>query len=104
VDKRQQHDQSDWQQRITDWKATKQSGVAYCREHGLSYQRFCYWRRKLLSSQRVQNNASAGFVRVVPPQSPTAASELRVSLPGGIVISGLHADNVSLLIAILRQL
>ena len=93
-----------WQQQITAWQASKLSGAAFCREHGLTYHRFSYWRQKLVPSRRTLMDSSSGFVRVVPTQSPAAHGEFRVSLPGGIVISGLHADNISLLGAILRQL
>lgn len=92
-----------WQQQLAAWQASEQSGAAYCREHDLVYHRFCYWRQKLLSSQRAEPASSTGFARVLPV-SGTAATELRISLPGGIAISGLHAGNIALLGAILRQL
>lgn len=95
--------QAYWQQHVAAWEASEQSGAAYCREHDLVYHRFCYWRQKLLSSQRADPVSSTGFARVLPV-SGTAATELRISLPGGIAISGLHAGNIALLGAILRQL
>lgn len=92
-----------WQQHVAAWQASEQSGAAYCREHDLVYHRFCYWRQKLLSSQRAEPVSSTGFTRVLPVPG-AAATELRISLPGGIAISGLHAGNIALLGAILRQL
>ena len=93
-----------WQQHITAWQASEQSGAAFCRGQNLSYHRFCYWRQKLAPSQRTgAAPSSSGFARVVPSSTP-AMGELHVSLPGGITISGLHADNIGLLGAILRQL
>lgn len=92
-----------WQQQVAAWQASEQSGAAYCREHDLVYHRFCYWRQKLLSSQRAEPVSSTGFARVLPAPG-AAATELRISLPGGIAISGLHAGNITLLGAILRQL
>lgn len=95
--------QAYWQQHVTAWQASEQSGAAYCREHDLVYHRFCYWRQKFVSSQRAEPVSSTGFARVLPAPN-SATGELRVSLPGGIAISGLHADNIALLGAILREL
>ena len=92
-----------WQQQLAAWQATGQSGAAFCREHGLTYHRFCYWRRKLITAQLPQTTSSSGFARVVSAQSPVV-EELSLSLPSGIAIRGLHAGNIPLLGAILRQL
>lgn len=92
-----------WQQQVTAWQASEQSGAAFCREHELVYHRFCYWRQKLLSMPRTETNSPSGFSRVISVPS-AATGELRISLPGGIAISGLHAGNITLLGAILRQL
>lgn len=92
-----------WQQQVAAWQASEQSGAAYCREHDLVYHRFCYWRQKLLPNQHTDPASSTGFARVLP-MPVTAATDLRISLPGGIAISGLHAGNIALLGAILRQL
>ena len=93
-----------WQQQITTWQASDLSGAAFCREHGLTYHRFCYWRQKLTQAQGLEAEPSSGFARVVSAQRPGAANELSVSLPGGISITGLHAGNINLLGALLRQL
>lgn len=100
----EENQQQYWQQQITAWQASELSGAAYCKEHSLTYHRFCYWRQKLISRQRTQVNSPSGFAKVVPPPSPAAAGELMISLPSGLSITGLHAGNVELLGAILRQL
>lgn len=98
------NNQDYWQQHITAWQTSGQSGAAFCREQNLSYHRFCYWRQKLAPPRRTEAAPSlSGFAKVVPTSIP-AMGELHVSLPGGITISGLHADNITLLGAILRQL
>ena len=94
-----------WQQTLSDWQASGLSGAAYCKQESLVYHRFVYWRQKLTgraesSDEPVQ--ARSGFTRVTP--TPDAGVGLTVSLPGGVSITGLHAGNIDLLGAVLRQL
>jgi|TARA_R100000789_G_scaffold55606_1_gene54161 hypothetical protein len=99
-----------WQQTLSDWQASGLSGAAYCKQESLVYHRFVYWRQKLTSntepSKPVQTRS--GFARVAPvPDAGAGAGAgagLTVSLPGGVSITGLHAGNIELLGAVLRQL
>jgi len=93
-----------WQQRITDWQASGLSGAAYCKQESLVYHRFVYWRQKLTGSEEPSKSVQtrSGFARVAPV--PDAGAGLTVSLPGGVSITGLHAGNIELLGALLRQL
>ena len=97
-----------WQQHITDWQTSGVSGNAYCKQQSLVYHQFVYWRRKLAPAADCleQEQTAAGFVRVVstPDASIGEADGLTVSLPGGVSITGLHAGNIELLGAVLRQL
>ncbi|PFG51500.1 hypothetical protein ATG98_0443 [Marinobacter sp. LV10R520-4] len=97
-----------WQQHITDWEATGVSGSAYCKQQSLVYHQFVYWRRKLvlIEDSLEQEQAATGFARVVSVPGATigGADGLTVSLPGGVSITGLHAGNIELLGAVLRQL
>lgn len=95
-----------WEQQLTAWQASGLSAAAFCREHGLVYHQFIYWRHKLTQAPRLQADASSGFARAVPVLLPKPETDegLCVSLPGGISISGLHAGNVGLLGTILSQL
>jgi len=99
-----------WQQQLADWLDSGLSGAAFCKQHALSYHKFTYWRRKLREPEvePSQSAGSAGFARVTAVSSTrmhdTPASELTLTLPGGIAITGLHAGNVDLLGAILGQL
>ena len=67
-----------WQQHITDWQVSGVSGSAYCKQQSLVYHQFVYWRRKL---------------------APTEDS-----LEQEQAVTGLHAGNIELLGAVLRQL
>lgn len=99
-----------WRQQMNDWEATGLSGNAFCKQQSLIYHQFVYWRQKLTSGEdtRKQTPATTGFTRVVPsaPRIGVAgdADGLTVSLPGGVSITGLHAGNIELLGAVLRQL
>lgn len=100
-----------WQQQINDWEATGLSGNAFCKQQSLIYHQFIYWRQKLASVEAYPKQAPAatGFARVVS-STPRMGVEtddvasLTVSLPGGVAITGLHAGNIELLGAVLRQL
>ena len=97
-----------WQQHITDWEASGVSGSAYCKQQSLVYHQFVYWRGKLTSPENSmeQEQATTGFTRVVsaPGAGIGVADGLTVALPGGVSITGLHAGNIELLGAVLRQL
>ena len=97
-----------WQQHITEWEVSCVSGSAYCKRQSLVYHQFIYWRRKLVLTEDSleQEQAVTGFTRVVsvPGAGIGGADGLTVSLPGGVSITGLHAGNIELLGAVLRQL
>jgi hypothetical protein len=97
-----------WQQHITDWQVSGVSGSAYCKQQSLVYHQFVYWRQKLAPTEGSpkQDQAATGFTRVVsvPGASTGKADGLTVALPGGVSIAGLHAGNIELLGAVLRQL
>lgn len=101
-----------WEELIAEWQSSGQSGQAFCKTQNLVYHQFVYWRRKLLETDGTvlscrSDLQGGGFARVSQAMSMSSApsdSELTVSLPGGITITGLHASNVNLLGGILRQL
>ena len=94
-----------WQKHITAWQASGLSAMAYCKQRSLTYSRFVYWRKRLAGPQTGADDAQAsGFTRVTPASEVEATQGLTVSLPGGVSITGLHAGNIELLGAVLRQL
>lgn len=99
-----QQRQQYWQQQLADWRASERSGAAFCKQYALSYHQFSYWRRKLAGDEPAQPEVPPGFARVTATQDLSAPTALTLTLPGGIAITGLHAGNVELLGAILRQL
>ena len=91
-----------WQQTLAEWTASGLSGAAFCTQQSLSYSRFVYLRRKFRRTGEVAS--PAGFARVTPTADVDTAEGLTVSLPGGVSVTGLHAGNIELLGAVLRQL
>lgn len=91
-----------WQPHIEAWRASGLSAKRFCRERSLPYGRFLYWSRKQSGPARRQASASA-FARVVPVANP-GPSSLTISLPGGIQIGGIDADNIALLPQLMAQL
>ena len=94
-----------WQQQLDDWLDSGLSGTAFCKQNELTYHQFTYWRNKLSKADQdsSQTRGPAGFARVA--NLPDArGSELTLTLPSGIAITGLHAGNLDVLGAILRQL
>ena len=93
-----------WQQTLSDWQASGLSGADYCKQESLVYHRFVYWRQKLTGREEPSKpvQTRSGFARVAPVAN--AGAGLTVSLPGGVSITGLHAGNIELLGAVLRQM
>ncbi|QEW05884.1 IS66 family insertion sequence element accessory protein TnpA [Nitrincola iocasae] len=96
--------QDNWQQIITQWQQSDLSGAAFCRQQSVSYHQFSYWRQKLTDDQIGESIQPTGFTRVTQVKESITASELVLTLPGGFSITGLQANNIHLLGAILRQL
>ena len=98
-----------WQQQIHDCDASGLSGSAFCKQQSLIYHQFVYWRQKLTPGDDIPKQATAatGFARIISSAPRVGAGDvdgLTVSLPGGVAITGLHAGNIELLGAVLRQL
>lgn len=94
-----------WQQKITDWQRSELSGAAFCQQYELTYHQFVYWRQKLTQTTppSAPHTAASAFLNVTR-QPPPLTEGLTLALPGGMAITGLHAGNIALLGAILRQL
>ena len=99
-----QERQQFWQQYIDAWQASDLSGAAFCKQHDLNYAQFNYWRKKLLPIEIVAK--SAGFAQVTQLAVPPSRSNdgLGIHLPSGISFSGIHAGNLDVVLAMLRQL
>ncbi|HDN9016110.1 TPA: hypothetical protein P2I01_003003 [Aeromonas salmonicida] len=63
-----------------------------------------YWRRKRDQPHSAPADSLSGFAKVAMPAAVATDAGLTLTLPNGVAISGLHASNINLLGAILRQL
>ena len=93
-----------WQQKIEQWQSSNQSQKTFCQENGLSYHRFLYWRGKSKNdaTNRQAGQASGGFAVVDYRQDVIGG--LSLSLPNGLVLRGISADNVPVVRQLLEQL
>ena len=93
-----------WQQQVDTWQATSLSGAAFCKQQGLNYQKFIYWRKK--NQQPEATIKPAGFAQVTQLTVPTSgfSSELGIQLPSGIRFSGINTGNLDVVLALLRKL
>ena len=90
-----------WQQKIEQWQSSNQSQKMFCQENGLSYHRFLYWRGKFRNDAKNQQ-AGGGFATV--DHCRDTSGGLTLSLPNGLVLRGISADNVPVVRQLLEQL
>jgi hypothetical protein len=93
-----------WRDHIEEWQRSGLSQMAYCATQQLAYHRFVYWRQKLQGERgKAQLKLTSALVPVSYRPSPTS-SQLTLSLPNGMTVGGILADNVTLIPQLLEQL
>ena len=92
-----------WQDHVTAWQVSDLTQKAYCEQQELRYNTFGYWVRKLRrAAEPATKKKGAGFVPVIPATvQPTG---LTLSLPNGLEIRGIEANNLSLVRDLLGML
>jgi hypothetical protein len=65
----------DWSARLSAWRLSGKSGLAWCRDNAISYDQFKYWQKKL---QRAGQHEKSG--RFVPLK--IASASLRIECNG----------------------
>lgn len=91
-----------WCPHVEAWEASGLSAKRFCENNGLPYWQFLYWSKRLRPAQHP--SPPNAFTRVVPVGNPSVAQGLHITLPNGVRISGIDADNVNLLATVLVQL
>ena len=82
-----------WKDHIEAWSESDQSQAAYCRDQGLAYCRFIYWKQKLdPTPSRVPAARKGDFVPVQRLSLPHRGLILR--FPNGITVEGIDEDTV----------
>jgi hypothetical protein len=93
--------QDQWQDRITAWQQSGLSQAAFCQANQLSYHQFIYWRQKLLPNP----TETATTQQLLPVQCvPESGNHLSITLPNGLRIQGIDANNLALLTHVLQVL
>jgi len=93
-----------WKEQVGAWKCAGTSQIKFCQTNELSYHRFVYWRRKFERGPggRKERQESGGFATVDYRQDVSGG--LTLSLPNGLVLRGISADNVPVVRQLLEQL
>lgn len=80
-----------WASVIAKWQASNQSGKQWCEEQKIVYPTFCYWKAKLVHSDRT---GSISFEELKEDRSSTVLmmqwKEVSISIPEDIEISTLE--------------
>jgi hypothetical protein len=82
------------------WRASGVSMAAYCRQHGLSYSAFVWWRRRL--EKAITTASPLTLIPVAAPASSGGAIVVR--LPSGIGIEVGRGFDAALLSAVVHAL
>jgi len=98
-----------WRPIINAWRDSGLSQTAFCKSRKLSLSQFTYWRAKILAKPEVECHPSKGSLGTspfVPVHALDAQSKtgLRLSLPNGVILSGIDEHNVALLKSIVQAL
>ena len=92
-----------WQEHIQSWAHSGLSQSAYCRREGLILHRWHYWHKKLSGHSKDAAESASGFIPV-KVLAPPSDHDLSITLANGIRISGVTAQTLPLLSAVLKQL
>lgn len=100
--------QIDWHAHLLAQQQSELTAKAYCQDHHLNYDHFCYRKRKQkpLSAPTENTVTQSSFVpvavRSINTEQPSAA--FSIVLPGGIRIEGVDASNRQLCLELIEAL
>lgn len=88
----------DWSARLSAWRISGKSGLAWCRDNAINYDQFKYWQKKL---QRVGHHGKSG--QFVPLK--IAFTSLRIECNGAYLHVSPGFDPVLLreVVSVLRE-
>ncbi len=92
-----------WQEHIDRWRESGLGQSAYCQREGLKLHRWHYWHKKLTRAAVNTTRPASDFIPVRLRPQPLDQG-LSVTLPTGITIVGISADNVALVGTLLKHL
>ncbi len=93
-----------WKEQVEAWKHTDMSQAKFCQDNGLIYHRFGYWCRKFngATEPELTKRNGGGFTAVNPKREVDCG--LSLSLPNGLVMRGIRAENLPVVRQLLDQL
>lgn len=68
---------------IERWQQSKLSQVQFCKQEGISYYRFQYWRKKFGQENNWHQPAADGFVKLKVKDPMQTAAAIEIHFPGG---------------------
>ena len=71
----------DWEGHISKWEQSNLSQAEYCRQNGVRYSAFLYWRKRLKGISNVKSASPLKFVRFGEPSSLERSFLRDTSLP-----------------------
>ena len=94
-----------WAERIQAWRQSGLSQTVFCRQEKLVAHQFTYWLGKSHSTspESVERKTSTGGFVPVSTVTPTTAP-LQITLPNGIVLTGISDQNLPLVQQFIQSL
>lgn len=59
--------QNDWKNKLVQWLASGKSGAIGCRDEGINYHVFLYWKKKLKSNSTNAHSKQNEFIEICDP-------------------------------------
>ncbi len=93
-----------WTGHLHQWEKSGQSQATYCRQQGLSQQKFSYQKRKSRALCIIDPAVSSSFSRVQLSNAPLPGLGLSLRLNDGMCIEGIAESNLLLVQPLLAVL
>ena len=95
------YSESEWLEKITQQRSSEKSVSEWCRENGLSYQTFLFWRKRLLS---IEIEKQSPFTELF--ENSSEPTWMEITIPGAKLVLAKKFNREALirLIEVLREL
>jgi hypothetical protein len=89
----------EWETKLSEWRSSGKSGMSWCRESGVEYHRFLYWRKRLDRPDAV----GVGFVEAEITDDHPGSAGIGLEC-GGVKIEVARGFDGELLAEVVRVL
>ena len=78
-----------WRSICAEWEQSKESQQIFCKKRGLSYNRFVFWRSKILQEKGLSRRNKFAQIKCVTQTAVKSyqLGELKIHLPSGVTLS-----------------